>query len=112
MKLFVLCSFSGVDLGPAKNLSDELTCANSRELAVPLEQLELVPENIGQKMEQVEVEICACNEDLCNSYTNMSNVVSPSSFITLEPNVAAFKATIHKCLLIFLTFLPARIAGP
>ena len=54
-------NIEGVDLGPARNLSDQATCAY-RE---PLEDEEWPSDSL--------VEVCACSEDLCNTFNATMN---------------------------------------
>lgn len=80
-------SFTGVDLGPAKNLSQDLHCA-SRPW----------PED-----ERYRQEICACINDLCNvaASNTSSSIISPPK---RSPNLGV-TLTFHTAFLLFSVFI-------
>ena len=58
---------AGVDLGPARNLSDQPAC----DFLYPMDEPQWPSGTL--------VEVCVCTEDLCNTYIDGKNSSSPEA---------------------------------
>lgn len=84
-----------MDLGPPKNLTEELSCAfrNPRE------------DEYDDEDDTTMVEVCACNQDLCNTYNNASTMMLPTMLVTFESKASYMAVPMMSLLTVATIFL-------